>query len=262
MRIQNYWYKRMLREGDKNLQMTIEQADEWLARYYIGLLDRVKDQIEAYYARIQSDTPLDAVVSHQLSYNKYIELYEKISKELNTLAQIEIKGLEQRFVELYDSSSLLVSKYMNIHYIPNPEEVIKIVNKIWCQDGKAWSERVWTHIGQLQQSIMTNLSDAVVMGTPIDKVAANIASDFNVGFYDARRLARTEMAHIYNEASLDRYNDAGVTEYQWLADPDKEKVCDICDELNGQRFPISDTEHIPPNYSHPNCRCTIIPILE
>ncbi len=98
---------------------------------------------------------------------------------------------------------------------------------------------------------MRNISDAVVAGTSVDKLTENLMQEFNVGFFDARRLAATEMSHIYNEASLDRYSDAGIKEYEWLADPNKAKVCDLCAELDGQRFPITDKDHIPPNYSHP-----------
>ena len=260
----------MLREGQRNLQMSIDESDAWLAKYYKELLERVKDQIEAYYNRLQKDTPLDAIVSHQQSYNKYMELYQKISNELITLGEREIKGLENRFVDLYNSSSLLVSKNFGTTYSADKDTVRRIVNKVWCQDGKAWSSRVWNHVGQLQQSIMTNLSDAVVAGASVDKLTENLMNNFNVEYHNACRLARTEMAHIYNEASVDRYKDAGAKFYQWIADPTPSftvrgkttSVCDLCAELDGQIFPITDTQHIPPNWSHPNCRCAIIPIIE
>lgn len=137
-----------------------------------------------------------------------------------------------------------------LNYTPDNNEVARIVNKIWCQDGKAWNTRIWEHIDQLKQSIMTAVSDAVVVGTPVDELSKTISQDFNVGFYNARRLARTEMSHIYNEASLDRYKDADVKYYMWIAgDASKElynrmtirgkvyrqdvKVCELCSELDG-----------------------------
>jgi len=229
--------------------MSIDESDAWLAKYYKELLERVKDQIEAYYNRLQKDTPLDAIVSHQQSYNKYMELYQKISNELITLGEREIKGLENRFVDLYNSSSLLVSKNFGTTYSADKDTVRRIVNKVWCQDGKAWSSRVWNHVGQLQQSIMTNLSDAVVAGASVDKLTENLMNNFNVEYHNACRLARTEMAHIYNEASVDRYKDAGAKFYQWIADPTPSftvrgkttSVCDLCAELDGQIFPITDT---------------------
>lgn len=259
----------MLREGQANLQMSIDASDAWLAKYYLDLLDRLKDKIEAYYAKIKADTPLDAIVSHQYSYNNYIDLYNKVSEELNALGIMEIEGLERRFIDLYNSTSLLVSNYFGTTFMANKEAVRETVNKVWCQDGKVWSSRVWTHIGNLQQRLMTNLSDAIVAGASVDKLTENLMNDFNVEYHNACRLARTEMAHIYNEASLDRYKDAGAEFYQWIADPTPSftvrgkttKVCELCEELDGQIFPITDKEHIPPNFTHPNCRCAIVPIL-
>lgn len=258
--------------------MSIDESDAWMAKYYLNLLDRVKDQIEAYYAKIKADTPLDAIVSHQYSYNKYMELYAKISEELNALGITEIEGLERRFIELYDSTSLLVSKHFGTTFMADKEAVRETVNKVWCQDGKIWSMRVWEHLGSLQQRLMTSLSDAIVAGVSVDKLTENIMYEFNVGYHNACRLARTEMAHIYNTASVDRYKDAGAEYYQWVAAAgDKPvqsritiggksyyrdiKVCEQCEELDGQIFPITDTEHIPPNFTHPNCRCAIVPIL-
>lgn len=42
----------MMREGDNLYAMTVDQTEEWLAQYYLDLLERIRDKIEAYYARI------------------------------------------------------------------------------------------------------------------------------------------------------------------------------------------------------------------
>jgi len=72
------------------------------------------------------------------------------------------------------------------------------------------------------------------------------------------RLARTEFAHIANQAALDGYKAYGIVNmYKWLATLD-EKICPICGQLDGEVFEADEAEagaNVPP--SHPNCRCTV-----
>ena len=69
------------------------------------------------------------------------------------------------------------------------------------------------------------------------------------------------MTHVQTEAAADRYKDAGVTEYEILVAED-ERLCNECGAMHGKRFPITEKQpgiNAPP--FHPNCRCTIIPVL-
>jgi SPP1 gp7 family putative phage head morphogenesis protein len=90
--------------------------------------------------------------------------------------------------------------------------------------------------------------------------------------YRAQRIARTEIATAYNQASNQVIFDAigsgvltGNIKKKWLAARD-EKTCDICGELDGLEVDLNET--FPGGYdlagydTHPNCRCTIIHIIE
>ena len=304
----DYWVRRMARESDALTQMSIDEADAWLAQYYLELSKKVIDKIEKYYYKIMSDQPTDAIVSHTLDFNKYVDLYNEIQVELNKLGIDEIEYLERRFVDLYKTNSKLVESYLSkysggkrIKVMPRMKlddlEVREAVNRIWCQDNKMWQQRVWEHTNNFKQSLMTTLGDAVASGTSVEHLETRLRDELNINWYDARRIARTELSHIQNQSSIDRYKNADIKYYKWIAGSDKEwtvhltdkqieelpvgsylknklqrnrkgdmtisiKVCELCESLNGQIFPITDTEHIPPDGSHPNCRCVIVPVLE
>lgn len=88
--------------------------------------------------------------------------------------------------------------------------------------------------------------------------------------YRIRLVARTSMMRTFNQAAHGRYKAFGITEYRWLAHatactdpkelPDGTMVEGGCMELHGQEYPIEDEIHVPP--LHPNCRCTIVPVLQ
>jgi len=85
-----------------------------------------------------------------------------------------------------------------------------------------------------------------------------------------RLIARTCLMRTFNQAAYARYKAFGFQSYKWLAHatactdpkelPDGTIVEGGCIELHGQEYPIEDEVHVPP--LHPNCRCTIVPVLE
>ncbi len=64
--------------------------------------------------------------------------------------------------------------------------------------------------------------------------------------------------HCLNDATLQRYKDAGIEYVQILAAKD-ERTCDICGEYHEKIYPIEKCIPVP---LHANCRCTIIPVTD
>ena len=80
----------------------------------------------------------------------------------------------------------------------------------------------------------------------------------SISFYNARRITTTELSRLYNTSTLEKYKEAGVEEYQILAERDS-RTCEECLKLDGKKFPITDLFDRPP--FHPNCRCTILGVI-
>jgi len=85
-----------------------------------------------------------------------------------------------------------------------------------------------------------------------------------------RLIARTSLMRTYNTTALKHYRGFGIQQYRYLAHatactdpkelPDGTVVEGGCIELHNQIYPIDDEVHVPP--IHPNCRCTIVPVLK
>lgn len=58
-------------------------------------------------------------------------------------------------------------------------------------------------------------------------------------------------------ARLEAFKAAGIKRVKWVTQKD-ERVCEECDDLDEQVFPIDE---VPPP-QHPHCRCIIVPITD
>jgi hypothetical protein len=75
--------------------------------------------------------------------------------------------------------------------------------------------------------------------------------------YVARRLIRTEIAMAYQAAQIERAAmTPWVTGLRWRVSPDH-KGPDVCDIYNHKEYSIHQVPAIP----HPNCMCTLEPVL-
>ena len=108
---------------------------------------------------------------------------------------------------------------------------------------------------------LTRIRTAIVDGITNGSSASDIADQINSVIADPYRadmIAITETNTAYNAAALDTYTEAGADGWDWLAYDD---ACEIC--LEGEAanpHPLDDTD-IPSDSSHPNCRCTVSPVL-
>jgi SPP1 gp7 family putative phage head morphogenesis protein len=127
------------------------------------------------------------------------------------------------------------------------------------------------------------LADGVKDGEGIPELKKRV-SDLFVGIEDYRseRIARSEVIRATNWATEQAYIDSKVVDGKaWLTAQD-ERVCPWCGPMDGREIPlkenffdegdvitgsdgtgtIADYESIAHPPLHPNCRCTIIPIIK
>lgn len=70
----------------------------------------------------------------------------------------------------------------------------------------------------------------------------------------AQTVARTELAHAQNVASLDRYAATGIVDSVRIIDGDQDAACAA---RNGKVVPITER----PELLHPNCTLAVVPIV-
>lgn len=142
----------------------------------------------------------------------------------------------------------------------DPKQIDKVVSMKWS--GKHFSERLWRNAKSLTKTIKEELLLNLVTGRTESEAAKILANKFNQGFFEARRLIRTESAFVHNELNAAAYEECDLEKYQYLATLDL-RTSEICRELDGKVFLFKDRQvgkNFPP--MHPWCRSTTIAIID
>ena len=258
-----YWFDRIRDTNEVLYTKSVEECGQHLAHYYRRAAKRVRSEIEILLTEIERDLVNDTfLISDLYRYDRYFILMNTLNQHLTSLGFQEIKIDKKYIKRLYELTEANVENFTPFPTFQTFGSADAILNTVWCADGKLWSDRIWDNKRLLQSRLEEALVDGIVRGKPRDRIVKNVMNTFNVGFNDANRIIRTELTFAQTQACADRYKSAGIKKYKYLAEIDK-RTSEICQELDGQEFYFSDAvvgENMPP--CHPNCRSTIIPVLE
>lgn len=261
----NYWQKRNLQAQAAIANKSAKEINKQLAKYYNAAVNGVIKDFEATYDKLlatvadgKEPTPADLY-----KLNKYWEMQAQLKKELQKLGDKEIELLSKQFTDTFiaDYNSIMLGANIapNEQYSKiSTEAAEQLINSVWVADGKSWSERIWDNTAKLADTLNEELIHCVVTGKKTSQLKELLQERFNSSYAEADRLARTEIAHIQTEAAKKRYEDYGLQYVEIWADKD-ERRCEVCGKLHKKRYPIGATVPIP---AHPNCRCSIIPVVD
>lgn len=138
----------------------------------------------------------------------------------------------------------------------------KVINKPWAQDGRNFSDRVWSNKQKLVNELNTTLTQNIALGQDPQKAIDAMAKRLNVSKNTAGRLVMTEQAAFCSAAQHDCFKDLDVEEYEIVATLDSH-TSEICQEMDGKHFKMSEWETgitAPP--FHVWCRSTTVPYFE
>ena len=101
------------------------------------------------------------------------------------------------------------------------------------------------------------LTNAVVQGWSPRKAAAELRRALGIPLNRALTIARTETIRAYREAAREQYqaNDDIIKGWRWIASKSL-RTCLNCLSRDGRIYPLEK-----PLPQHPNCRCTLSPVL-
>lgn len=274
-----YWQDRQFSQRKILLDKTIEETQDKLATIYKSSMKDIEKDMRSLYLELQQQSADGKVKINDLyRYNRYWELRNDVNQKLKSLGEKEIKLMDKQLLNQY----MKVQEYFNknpkfmaktergvtkvVSAVPvdlnSPvvsENAEAVVNSVWCADGKYWSERVWEHKAQLQADLEQGLLDTIVRGVGPDELTKTLMKDFNKEYNVANTLVRTELTHVYTRAAADRYSEAGCEFYEVLS----AQSDDECYDMNGTVIRLSEMvegDNAPP--FHPNCRCTILPVIK
>jgi len=147
--------------------------------------------------------------------------------------------------------------------------------------------RAYSNLEDITSSMAQTVREELTEGLAAGENPRDMARRLNEELEDIthsrlRTLARTEVINSHTTATLDRYERAGADTVQhgeW-ADADDDDVCPICSALDGREYSIDEMRSgtftfepgaDQPDYlggeypirppAHPNCRCSILPVI-
>lgn len=254
-----YWAGRTAKTQAALYDKTTEQAQRQLAKYYAQTQKRVIADFLRTYDHIQARAKGGQVTPADLyKLDTYWQMQNQLARELEKLGEREAVYLERVFVQQYESvyKSLAVPSQKGYATI-SKETARQAVNTIWCADGQSWSARIWGDVEALKTALNENLIETITAGRTSERLKAVLMEDFQTCYYCADRIVRTETAHITSNAAIQRYKDSGIKQMQFWAEED-ERRCDVCGQLHEKIYNVTDISPIP---AHPNCRCTLVPVV-
>ncbi len=134
----------------------------------------------------------------------------------------------------------------------------------------------------MQNNVRRSVAEGIAAGEGAGPIRKRVADVFDTaGPIAARRIARTETIWAFNEGAVQGYMQSGIVSHkEWLTAAD-DRLCPWCAEMNGRtveitrafwekgefmdvenqrlEFEYTDIGHPP---LHPNCRCSVIPVLD
>lgn len=260
MKSSEYWFNRdQFNLFDKTEEETMRQV----IRLYRYALQKLKKEVRQLYKKIEADSENgDISVVDLYRYDEYYKIANDLNNNLTSIGESSIEIFEGQFLKLYNNTQAIFDNapkwWCKVKPSVKPEDV---VNELWTKDNIRWSDRIWHNQELLQQRVMESLVECFSRGVGIDQVVRYMAEDMNSGVYAARRLLRTEMNRIQNQATIERFKANGVERYKIVGAHDN-KTCPVCEAMIGKIFNIEDAvpgSTLPP--FHPNGRCGIAPIV-
>lgn len=255
----NYWNDRLIRAREALLDKTIEEIYKELQKVYRGIAKSLIEKLEKLFKEMEEKGQANVLASHQYSYNKYYSQLRDIQKQMNELGIAEEDIMKADFTKYFIANSNLVGEQLGIANRVSKKEAVKTIFKVWAEDGKSFSDRIWTDKKALMAKLEIGLPQIIATGTGKSELIKSLVNEsIATSFSNARRLVVTELSHLYNTSTLQRYSKAGIKEVQWLAEIDN-RVCPECRAMNGRKFPIKKAQNKIPK--HPFCRCTWLAII-
>lgn len=278
----NLAYKRAINHVKKEIQAFFERyaREEGLTTADVRKslnpkqLKSFKEQHQYYLAEVEKygADPAYKQYLKKLSARAYIsrleELITNIRHEIEILAAKQHSGLTKVLKDGYEDGfyrtvfDLQKQVGVGVSFSkPGKATVEKAAKTKWY--GRNYSDSVWRNKQALVVQLNQLIPQAFAAGRTSHDLAEQLDQKLQSGFKAAKRLARTEINFISNQAALDGYKASGVvTHYKYLATLD-DRTTEECQDMDGKIIKLSEAQvgvNLPPLHAH--CRSTTIPYFE
>lgn len=259
------WYERLAENND----VSYAEAKKLLKA---GELEEFKWSVEDYI-KAGRENAIDerwmkelenASARFHISYLEAMKLQIQQHAEMLS-AQFE-KGmgeyLREEYAERFYHTAFEVSKGTGVGFnLARLDErrIDMLIKKPWAQDGKIFSDRIWSNKEKLVTNLHTELTQCIIRGESPRLAAERLAKKMNVSKAQAGTLIMTESAAIASASQRECFKELGMEQYEFDATLDG-STCETCQGMDTKVFPMAQFEvgvTAPP--VHPRCRCCILP---
>ena len=139
----------------------------------------------------------------------------------------------------------------------NPRLVQATLNYPWS--GAMFSDRLWIDKERLGQNLRQGLTQSMILGEGIPKIAKRINDKINTSQYNAERVARTETKRVCYTSQRAAWESQHINEVRYMTagNGTGANICEVCREDHDKVFKLGEEPTLP---RHPNCRCWYVPV--
>ena len=242
------------------------QAFDELLAAYESVRDDLRRQLRQIARRMKAARDRGEVLSPSWLYKerRLNELVDQVNDEIlrfgRVLADVTTRHQRSAITIARDQTREIFQ--LTTEPIPNvgsmlPTRAVETVVGL-MGDGSPiyayWAENVAPSVAE---ALKKELLRAVSTGADFRSVTRNLMKTGDITRHRALAIARTEVQRVRREATRAIYqdNDDIISGWEWVAAKSR-RTCAACLAMDGRRFKLKD--EFP---QHPNCRCTMIPVL-
>lgn len=193
-------------------------------------------------------------------------LFEQINKELIKL------GKQENTVFRTNLQNIYTDQFLRTVYTLGQTQTVKssfnMLNPRLIQDtldypwsGDMFSDRLWLDKDRLGRNLRVGLTQSMILGEDMDRIADRVGANINTSKYNAMRVARTETKRVAYSSQAAAFEDQNVGEVRYMAanNGGDSRTCNLCREDHGKVYKLGEEPSLP---RHPNCRCWYIPVVK
>jgi len=216
-----------------------------------GLINNFQAKALTIIPRIQREYVVRLKkLNHQLIENSLVSEIDRIIAELEYQEiQSRLRPIVRRYTgQAYTKGALKaiadlrrVRYEISFAYTPSDLKAVEMMIDHNLIEIKGMEE-------YMKKEVMRVLSTGMLEGWGNQKIAKDMIGRIDISRDRAVMIARTETIRNYNQASVERYKNAGLDQWRWITAMD-ERACEECMANDNEIFDMGDEQ--PP--LHPNC---------
>ncbi|SDJ76381.1 minor capsid protein [Salimicrobium halophilum] len=202
----------------------------------------------------------------QERFNTLRQMEKQIAEQAEKLGRIEVEEstdiLKKRYEDMYYRTAYTLDRGMEqivSFSLLRPEMIEAAVYTPIA--GEMFSDRVWKNKDKMTARLRDILERNMLTGKDPTKLARELKKEFGTSAFESTRLVQNEVARVTRQAADRIYEQSDVVEELMFDATLDNKTSEICQGLDGNRYPVGGDKPEIPDDTHVSCRSDYIPVV-